>query len=75
MVICAMFSCSKRSGRDNVSFFRIPCVDMKRNYKNSELLLRRQKLWITRIKRDDLDQTKIKNAPICSLHFISGNFV
>ncbi len=72
MVICAIFGCSKRSGRDKVSFFRIPCVDMKRNYKYSQLILKRQKLWIARIKREDLEETKIKHARVCELHFISG---
>lgn len=75
MVICAIVGCGTRSCRDNIPLFRIPSVDLRRNYKSSELILNRQKLWITRIKRENFSQAKIKNARICSKHFISGKIV
>ena len=53
-----------------------------RNYKGSELVFyripstkepeRRQK-WLQAIGRVDWNENIIKNARVCSLHFISGN--
>ena len=73
--VCVIVGCSNRTLGDKVSFYRILCVDMQRNYKLADLIRERQKKWITRIKRDDLTDAKIKYARVCSRHFISGKFL
>ena len=73
MVLCSVVVCSKRSGRDNVKFFRIPAVITHRSEQERELSERRRREFLAAIDRTDLKGTKLSNARICSLHFVSGS--
>ncbi|VEN45408.1 unnamed protein product, partial [Callosobruchus maculatus] len=70
---CCVVNCGSRSNRDNLHFYRIPQVlkHAHRTDLNELSALRRQK-WLEAIKRKDFSETKIKNARVCSKHFISG---
>ena len=73
MVLCCVVVCSKRSGRDNVKFFGIPAVITHRGEQERELSNRRRREFLAAIGRADLKGTKLSNARICSLHFVSGS--
>ncbi|KAF8792631.1 hypothetical protein HNY73_004203 [Argiope bruennichi] len=72
MVMCGMIGCSKRSGRDKVSFYRLPGTQRCSDPTKKELQLVRRAVWLTRICRKDLidDEKKLKNFRICNRHFI-----
>ncbi|XP_014290273.1 THAP domain-containing protein 1 [Halyomorpha halys] len=57
---CSVFGCTKRSGKDKVSFHRIPL--------NPEL----RDLWIKAINRKNW--TPSSNSKICSDHFLPSDF-
>nr|CAI5819623.1 unnamed protein product [Callosobruchus analis] len=72
-LFCCVVNCGSRSKRDSLHFYRIPQV-LKHTHRtdlNELSALRRQK-WLEAIKRQDLSETKIKNARVCSKHFVSG---
>ena len=73
MVLCCVVDCSKRSGRDKVMFFRIPAVITQWGAQERELSERRRRDFLAAIGRADLNGTKLSNARICSLHFVSGS--
>lgn len=68
---CAVVGCGHRSERDKFSYFRIPS-QYGPNRKMDELRLKQRNQWINVLRREDLTDNKIKNARICSAHFISG---
>nr|CAI5827399.1 unnamed protein product [Callosobruchus analis] len=73
---CCVVNCGSRSNRDSLHFYHIPQV-LKHTHRtdlNELSALRRQK-WLEAIKRQDLSETKIKNARVCSKHFISGELM
>lgn len=73
MVICAILGCSNRSGRDKVSFFRIPKARVTGCQRVRDLSKARLTGYLAAISRDDLDsEQKIEDARICSRHYISG---
>ncbi|XP_064479077.1 uncharacterized protein LOC135392290 [Ornithodoros turicata] len=78
MVFCTVVNCSSRSSRqktgsvEKVRFFRIPKVVEKEGKAAEILSADRRRLWLARIKRSDLTKKKIKNARVCSLHFVQG---
>lgn len=73
MVLCVVFGCSKRSGRDkDVSFFRIPKIVTNRSEAKEELSRRRRAGFLSAIKRDDLTEKVLSNDRICSRHFLPG---
>lgn len=70
---CCVVNCGSTAQRDKVRFFRIPSI---RHFQHKRRLnelsqIRRQK-WIDAIKREDLTETKLKYATVCSRHFITG---
>lgn len=73
---CCVTKCGSRSNRDGaeIQFFRVPKVD-KRDKRFAELSVSRQNAWLSAIKRSDLQGTKLDNAKVCSIHFISGNYM
>ncbi|XP_014290271.1 uncharacterized protein [Halyomorpha halys] len=60
MVNCSVFGCTKRTGKDKVSFHRIPL--------NPEL----KALWVKAINRENWTPTT--NCRICSDHFLPSDF-
>ena len=73
MVICAVFGCSNRSGRDKVSFYRIPKARETGCQRVQELSKARRLGFLAAISRSDLNSDKkIDQARICSRHFING---
>ncbi|XP_045466386.1 uncharacterized protein LOC123675148 isoform X2 [Harmonia axyridis] len=70
---CCVVDCGNRRPRDNVKFFRIPAI---LNFTHKKVLnelskLRREK-WLSAIRRADLTEKKLKNAVVCSKHFVTG---
>ena len=73
MVLCVVFGCSKRSGRDkDVSFFRIPKVIYNKGDKIQQLSRRRRDGYLAAISRLGLTEKILKNDRVCSKHFVSG---
>jgi len=76
MVLCAVYGCSKRSGRDkNVSFYRLPAVNRPRRNtqkqrKAYELRLKRRAGYLAAIGRKNIPKS-LKNWRVCSRHFLS----
>ena len=73
VVLCCVIVCSKRFGRDNVKFFRIPAVITRRGERERELSEIRRREFLAAIGRADLKGTKFSNARMCSLLFVSGS--
>ena len=73
MVLCLVFGCSKRSGRDkDVAFYRIPKVITNRGKDLEKLSRKRRAGFLSAIKRSELTEKIISNDRICSRHFLSG---
>ncbi len=73
MVLCVVFGCSKRSGRDkDVSFYRIPKIVSNKGPDILSLSTRRREGYLKAISRVGLTEKILKNDRICSLHFSSG---
>ena len=62
--------CTKRSGRDKVSFYRIPTIVQHQGEKTAALSSKRRHDWIMKINRKEWSPTK--NARVCSDRFVSG---
>ena len=69
MVLCIVPSCSKRSGRDKVSFFRIPKVVHSRGFKKEQISRKRRAGFLAAIKREGLTDKILENDRVCSRHF------
>ena len=73
MVLCVIFGCSKRSGRDkDVSFYRIPAVVSRKGPEVYALTKRRRTGYLQAISRMRLTESIVKNDRVCSRHFHSG---
>ena len=73
MVICAMVGCGNRSDRDKEKrFFRLPTVIDHQGELTLSISKQRQSLWLSRIKRQDLEPSRYRNVRVCSDHFVSG---
>lgn len=73
MVLCVVFGCSKRSGRDkDVSFYRVPKVITNKGKDLEKLSRKRRAGYLSAIRRADLTEKIIANDRICSRHFLSG---
>ena len=74
MVICAIFGCVNRSGRDKEKgYFRLPSVITHQGPQTQELSKKKQELWVARIRRDDLKPEQYPNTRVCSDHFVGGS--
>ena len=65
MVLCLMVDCSNRSGRDKVSFNRVPTVITDQGEFMEELTAERRRKWISAISRDDLTDKILENDRVC----------
>ncbi|GFW36420.1 THAP-type domain-containing protein [Trichonephila clavipes] len=74
MVMCGMIGCSNRSGRDRVSFYRLPGTQRAADPAKKDLQLLRRAVWLTRICREDIvkDEKKLRHFRICNRHFIKN---
>ena len=73
MVLCVVFGCSKRSGRDkDVSFYRIPKVVSGKGPEILSLSKKRREGYLKAISRVGLTEKILTNDRICSRHFHSG---
>lgn len=70
---CSVVGCSKRAERDRNRFFKIPKALHNRGIMLDALSKKRRECWISALKRGNLSETFLKNARICSDHFVSGN--
>ncbi|KAK4882175.1 hypothetical protein RN001_005494 [Aquatica leii] len=72
VLFCCVVGCASRGQRDAVKFFRIPAeLNYKHKLNLNELSRLRRQKWLSVIKREDLDEKKIKYAVVCSTHFIT----
>ncbi len=71
MVLCVVFGCSKRSGRDK-DVYRIPKIVSNKGPDILSLSTRRREGYLKAISRVGLTEKILKNDRICSLHFSSG---
>ncbi|XP_046857605.1 uncharacterized protein LOC124451005 [Xenia sp. Carnegie-2017] len=70
---CAIYGCSKRADRDKeLSFYRIPAVKTNASKILQDLQKERRSLWLRRIRRADIDDSKCTYLRVCSLHFVTG---
>ncbi|XP_045468193.1 uncharacterized protein LOC123676367 isoform X2 [Harmonia axyridis] len=69
---CAVVGCSMRGERDNVKFYRVPAALKNSGDHLNELSKNRRESWIKVLERGNLSETFLKNARICSRHFLSG---
>ncbi|GFU13205.1 THAP-type domain-containing protein [Nephila pilipes] len=67
-----MIGCSNRSGRDRVSFYRLPGTQRAADPAKKDLQLLRRAVWLTRICREGIvkDEKKLRHFRICNRHFI-----
>ena len=73
MVICAVFGCGNRSGRDKgIKFFRLPSVLTNQGRETECLSEKRRDTWLVRINRKDILLEQYYNTRVCSNHFVSG---
>ena len=69
MVICAIFGCSNRSGRDKVRFFHLPAVVKHQGEQMFSVTTKQRCAWLKAISRDDLTDDKLSNVFVCEMHF------
>ena len=64
---CCAVGCKNRFNKNNKTrkFYRIPST-------RTPFKANRRRLWLEAIRRSDWNEQIIKNATICSDHFISG---
>ena len=72
MVLCLMVDSSNRSGRDKVSFNRVPTVIRDQGEFMEELTAERRRKWISAISRHDLTDKILESDRVCGEHFVSG---
>lgn len=75
MVLCAIFGCGTKSGRDKgVRFARIPQVVDWQGEAYKKLTELRRERWISAISRSDLTEAQIEQGDyrVCGKHFHSG---
>lgn len=61
---CAPNCTNRKTPGDDLRFYKIP--GLKR--------LQVRERWLQAIRRDNWSENQIKNAKICSAHFISGKY-
>ncbi|XP_077516712.1 uncharacterized protein LOC144127609 [Amblyomma americanum] len=78
MVLCAIVGCSNRSDSSrrkkkptNTNFYRIPRIIADKCERSKTLSTNRRTLWLSRIKRADLDPDN-PNLRVCGAHFTTG---
>ncbi|XP_049421768.1 uncharacterized protein LOC125882116 [Epinephelus fuscoguttatus] len=62
---CCVYGCQNRYSTGRLKFYRIPTGS--RPFQSN-----RRRLWLQAIKRVDWNEDIIKNARVCSAHFVSG---
>lgn len=74
--VCCVVNCSSRSNREKLLFYTIPKpLAFKHKVELNELSALRRERWLNAIKRTDFTENKIKNARVCSKHFITGGII
>ena len=68
----SMLSCSNRSGRDKVRFFRLPAVIKHQGTQMLQISTERRHAWLRAINREYLTKSKLANIVVCERHFIKG---
>ena len=73
MVLCVVFGCASRSGRDKViGFYRTPSVATNKG-ELEELITERREKWIKAIRLGDSESKDVlKSKWVCGKHFVSG---
>ena len=73
MVLCMIFGCASKSGRDKGFYFaRLPSVVTNQGEEAQELSRERRFHWISAISHDDLTKEILENDCVCEKHFVSG---
>ena len=71
----AVVNCHNWSGRDKVSFYRIPIVVKGQGEAAEKKSERFRRLWLAAINRADVDASTRNQLCVCSDHFISGKIL
>ncbi|KAH7934903.1 hypothetical protein HPB52_001975 [Rhipicephalus sanguineus] len=78
MVNCAVYDCSNRTRNSpndenfkRVGFYIVPKVISGQCAKTTELSSKRRALWLSRIRREDLNESAT-HYRVCGAHFITG---
>ena len=70
MVLCAIFGCATRSGRDKgINMARIPSVTTSRGEEVRKLSEERRNKWISAISSEDLTDNILNHGRVCGKHF------
>ena len=72
---CMTIGCSNKSGRHEVSFYRVPTVVNNQGMQEEfmkELTAERRRKWISAISREDLTDKILENDRVCGERFVSG---
>ena len=73
MVLCLIFGCGNRTGRDKgISFARVPQIITNQGEEAQKLSELRRNLWISAISRADLTDSVLRDGRVCGKHFSSG---
>ena len=74
MVLCLIFGCGTKSGRDKgVYFARVPQVVTNQGEEARKLSEVRRNRWISAISRSDLSESVLEDTGrVCRKHFVSG---
>lgn len=73
MVLCLIFGCGTKSGRDEgAQFSKFPELIANEGEEARKLSELRRERWISAISRDDLTESHKKHGRVCGKHFVSG---
>ena len=75
MVLCSIVGCSNRSGRDKVSYHRLPAIIYHQGEQMLAISTERRRAWLAAISRGDLTEDRLHNVYVCSRHFVEGKCV
>ena len=72
MVLCSIVGCSNRSGRDKVSYHRLPAIIYHQGEQMLAISTERRRASLAAISRVDLTEDGLHNVYVCSRHFVEG---
>ena len=70
MVLCSIVGCSNRSGRDKISYHRLPAIIYHQGEQMLMISTERHQAWLAAISRADLTEDRLHNVCMCSRHFV-----
>ena len=72
-VLCILFACGGKSGKQNAKFTKIPKIITNQGEGWEELTQERRNRWISAVSRGDTEEKDIlERERVCDRHFVSG---